>query len=94
MHHLPPSGPGRRGLIGETLIVITVIVGCFMAFLQDKLAPGDIWMLLGFLAIIVVFYAALLLCRMMFFHATGGEVPYPWWALREDMEKHMKGQKK
>ena len=69
-----------RSTIGEALVVISVIAGFFVAFLQDKITLQDVWALVGFLVVIVAFYMALLFCRMLFFWMTGGDqTPYPWW---------------
>ncbi|PIR48697.1 hypothetical protein COU80_03265 [Candidatus Peregrinibacteria bacterium CG10_big_fil_rev_8_21_14_0_10_55_24] len=77
-----------RNTFGEALIVALVVVGFFVAFLQNKVALEDVWTLAGFLTLIVIFYMALLFCRMLFFWMTGGDqTPYPWW-------KHVEMQKK
>lgn len=69
-----------RSTFGEALIVISVIAGFFVAFLQGKVSLQDVWTLAGFLLVIVVFYMALLFCRMLFFWMTGGDqAPYSWW---------------
>jgi len=65
-----------------------VVVGFFVAILQNKVTLQDI-SLVGFLALIVIFYMALLFCRMLFFWMTGGDRPhYPWWKNVEMMKKY------
>lgn len=81
MHHLPPSRRPSRSTFGEALIVVSVTAGFFYLFSRNNLSPQDItWGPVGFLIAIVLFYFALLFCRMLFFWMTGGEAsPYPWW---------------
>lgn len=90
MDHMHPPRAANRSTFGEALIIISVVVGFFVAFMQGKVSLQDIWTLAGFLALIVIFYMALLCCRMLFFWMTGGDqTPYPWWKHAE-MAKKMK----
>lgn len=69
---------------GEVLIVVAVVVGFFWLISEDKFVVEDIWSYLGFLGVIVLFYFALLLCRMIFFYMLGGNYSYPWWEMVND----------
>lgn len=85
--HIPRSA--SRSTFGEALIVISVVAGFFVAFMKDKVSLQDIWVLAGFLALITIFYMALLFCRMLFFWMTGGnQIPYPWWKHAEMAQKY------
>lgn len=89
MEHMPAPRSANRSTVGEALIVVSVIAGFFFAFTEDKASPQDIWTLAGFLAVIVVFYMALLFCRMLFFWMTGGDMAqHPWWTHAEMAKKH------
>lgn len=91
MDHMHVSRKANRSTFGEALIVISVIAGFFIAFIENRVSLQDIWTLAGFLTLIVVFYMALLFCRMLFFWMTGGDqTPYPWWehqAITKKMKK-------
>lgn len=90
MDHTPSPRSANRSTLGEALIVVSVVVGFFAAFMNDQVSLQDIWTLVGFLVVIVVFYMALLFCRMLFFWMTGGDqTPHPWWTHAE-MAKKMK----
>ncbi len=78
---------GRRGPFGEALIVISVIVGYFWLFEHGKVSLQGTWEYIGFLAAIVVFYFALIICRIMFFNATRSSSDMPWWAQYEQQKK-------
>ncbi len=89
MDHVHVPRPANRGTFGEALIVVSVVAGFFVAFMEGKVSLENIWTLAGFLAAIVVFYMALLFCRMLFFWMTGGDqAQYPWWTHAEMAEKH------
>lgn len=89
MEHTNVPRSSSRGTLGEALIVVSVVAGFFVAFMQDKVTLQDIWPLAGFLLTIVVFYMALLICRMLFFWMTGGDqAHYPWWTHVEMAKKH------
>ena len=75
---------------GESFIVVLVIAGFFWLMSQGKFSFQDIWSYIGFLAMIVVFYFALLLCHMIFFWMVGGNGTYPWWEHVEHAEKYNK----
>jgi len=90
MENLPTPRSSSRSTIGEALIVISVIIGFFAAFMDDKVSLQDIWSIAWFLVLIVIFYMALLFCRMLFFWMTGGDqAQYPWW-MHAEMAKKMK----
>ena len=72
--------PVNRSTFGEALIVISVVAGFFYMVMQGKLSFQNMGIYAGFLLMIVVFYMALLFCRMLFYWMTGGDsTPYPWW---------------
>lgn len=75
---------------GESFIVVVVIAGFFWLMSQGKLEVQDVWSYAGLLAMIVVFYFALLLCHMIFFHMIGGNGTYPWWEHVDHAERHKK----
>lgn len=81
------SSHNNRSSTGEALIVSIVTLGFFWLMSQGKFEVQNIWSYVGFLAVIVVFYFALLLCRMTFFHMVGGNGQYPWW-LHEGMHRN------
>ncbi len=83
----------RRASGGEVFIVAVVIAGFFWLMSQGIMQIQDIWSYVGFLLIIVVFYFALLLCRMIFFHMVGGNA-YPWWEHVQHHEEYLKGEHK
>lgn len=87
MDHTHSSRLASRGTIGEALIVIAVVAGFFVAVMEDKVLLQEI-SLVWFLVMMVVFYMALLFCRMLFFWMTGGDqTPYPWWKHAEMAKK-------
>lgn len=79
---------------GESLIVVVIVAGFFWLISQGKFEVQDIWSYVGFLAIIAVFYFALLFCRMIFFWMLGGDSPYPWWEVTEKSRKYLEDSKK
>lgn len=79
---------------GEAFIVVVVIAGFFWLISQGKFEVQDIWSYVAFLSMIVVFYFALLLCRMIFFHMVGGNGTYPWWEHVRHAEEIKKSPKK
>jgi len=78
----------------EALIVIVVVAGFFWLISQGKFEVQDAWLYFSFLAMIVVFYFALLLCHMIFFHMVGGNGTYPWWEHTEHYDKYLEKSKK
>ncbi len=89
MDHMPIRRSASRSTFGEALIVVSVVAGFFVALMKDKVSLQNI-SLTTFLVSMVVFYMALLVCRMLFFWMTGGDqMQYPWWKHAE-MAKKMK----
>ncbi len=75
-----------RNGFSEPFIVVAVVLGFFWMASQGKMSLQDLGSYIGFLVIIVLFYFALLFCRMMFFWMTGGENT-PWWMHVEQAHK-------
>ncbi len=89
MDHTHTPRSANRSTFGEALIVVSVVVGFFIAFMEDKVSLQNIGDLAAFLVLITAFYFALLLCRMLFFWMTGGDLtPHPWWTHAEMAKKH------
>jgi hypothetical protein len=89
MDHRPSHRSCGRSVLGEALIVITVIAGFFWATATGALPVQNLWTYAGVLVAIVLFYFALLICRIAFYHATGGNGEFPWWAYTPEMQKKM-----
>jgi hypothetical protein len=84
--HVPRSA--SRATIGEALIVVTVIAGYFVGLMEDKVSFENV-SFIWFLVTMVIFYMALLFCRMLFFWMTGGDqTQHPWWTHAEMAKKH------
>lgn len=79
---------------GESLIVVVVVAGFFWLISEGKFNVQDDLSYPGFLAMIVGFYFALLLCRMIFFYMIGGDSPYPWWEVVKHGNKSLEDLKK
>ncbi len=82
-----PHRSDNRGPFGEALIVISVVVGYFWLLEHGKASLQGTWEYVGFLATIVVFYFALVLCRIIFFNSTRSSSDMPWWTQYEQPKK-------
>ena len=70
----------RRGTFGEALIALGALAGFFALAWNGTIATwSDVWIYVGILGIIAVFYALLLFARIMFEMATHGSSDSFWW---------------
>lgn len=73
---------------GEALIVALVVAGSFWSMSEGGVQFNGLGDYAAFLALIVGFYFALLLCHGIFFHMIGGgHRPAAWWEHVEHAKK-------
>lgn len=79
----------RKSISGEALLAIIALVGFLaLAWNATILSWDDLWMYAGALAIVVVFYFLVLLCRAVFTFMTGAHSF--WWEKYEGQNVKMK----
>ncbi|MDB4977862.1 MAG: hypothetical protein JWM56_48 [Candidatus Peribacteria bacterium] len=77
------SSASGHTIFGEALIAAVGLLGFFLVAGSGRIQVlSDIWPYVGILVVIVLFYAALLLCRAVF-HFMAGSDSF-WWQKYED----------